>query len=62
MSSNTGNFYYDRLEEFLPEKKLVAERKLIRVQEAMNTESTIKQERSSPTDGAVITTPELCST
>lgn len=31
MSSNVGSFYYDRLEEFLPEKKLIAERKLQRV-------------------------------
>jgi hypothetical protein len=30
MSSNVGSFYFDRLEEFLPEKKLVAEKKLIR--------------------------------
>jgi 6-pyruvoyl-tetrahydropterin synthase len=32
MSSNIGSFYYDRLEEFLPEKKVVAEKKLIRMQ------------------------------
>lgn len=31
MSSNIGSFYYDRLEEFLPEKKVVAEKKLIRM-------------------------------
>jgi hypothetical protein len=31
LSSNVGSFYYDRLEEFLPEKKLVAEKKLQRM-------------------------------
>jgi len=31
MSSNIGSYYYDRLEEFLPEKKVVAEKKLIRM-------------------------------
>lgn len=31
ISSNVGSFYYDRIEEFLPEKKLVAEKKIIRV-------------------------------
>ena len=46
MSSNVGSFYYDRLEEFLPEKKIVAEKKLMRRATNYFTEDGLKVEES----------------